>query len=133
MEVNLDNKESLRDVWFPAIVIKENVDGTFFVKYQNSKNSEEATTVKVTLDSQHIRPPPPRYVDRNYELLEKVDTSYGFGWRAGVITKVLAGRRYNVFFKHGNEDKELSHSEIRPHVEWTGGNWISKSKVSSFL
>lgn len=128
VEVNLDNKESLRDVWFPAIVIKENVDGTFFVKYQNSKNSEEAATVKVTLDSQHIRPTPPRYVDRNYELLEKVDTSYGFGWRAGVITKVLAGRRYNVFFKHGNEDKELSHSEIRPHVEWTGGNWISKSK-----
>ncbi|KAH9786896.1 DUF724 domain-containing protein 7 [Citrus sinensis] len=104
VEVNLDNKESLRDVWFPAIVIKENVDGTFFVKYQNSKNSEEAATVKVTLDSQHIRPPPPRYVDRNYELLEKVDTSYGFGWRAGVITKVLAGRSGLIFFQEEGND-----------------------------
>lgn len=94
---------------------------------------DDAGTVKVTLDSKRIRPTPPHYVDRNYELLEKVDTSYGLGWRAGVITKVLAGGRYNVFFKHGNEDKEFSHSELRPHLEWTDGDWISKSKVSSFL
>lgn len=94
---------------------------------------DEPGMVKVNLDSKHIRPTPPRYVDKNYELLEKVDTSYGFGWRAGVITKVLPEGRYNVFFKHGNEDKEFSHSELRPHLEWTDGKWISKSKVSSFL
>ncbi|KAG4134187.1 hypothetical protein ERO13_D08G141200v2 [Gossypium hirsutum] len=127
VEVNVDD-ESLRDVWFPAIVVKENEDKTFLVKYQNSKNDDEAGTAKVVVDSLHIRPTPPRYADRNYELLERVDTTYNFGWRTGVITKVLTGRRYNVFFKHGNEDKELSHSDIRPNVEWTDGNWISKSK-----
>ncbi|KAH1107122.1 hypothetical protein J1N35_010890 [Gossypium stocksii] len=127
VEVNVDD-ENLRDVWFPAIVVKENEDKTFLVKYQNSKNDDESGTAKVVVDSLHIRPTPPRYADRNYELLERVDTTYNFGWRTGVITKVLTGRRYNVFFKHGNEDKELSHSEIRPNVEWTNGNWISKSK-----
>ncbi|TYI69380.1 hypothetical protein E1A91_D08G151300v1 [Gossypium mustelinum] len=127
VEVNVDD-ESLRDVWFPAIVVKENEDKTFLVKYQNSKNDDESGTAKVVVDSLHIRPTPPRYADRNYELLERVDTTYNFGWRTGVITKVLTGRRYNVFFKHGNEDKELSHSDIRPNVEWTDGNWISKSK-----
>ncbi|KAK0581481.1 hypothetical protein LWI29_014260 [Acer saccharum] len=128
VEVNVVNKENLRDIWFPAIVIKENVDGTFFVKYLNSRNGDEAATVRVALDSQHIRPTPPRYSDRKYELLERVDTSDGIGWRAGVITKVLTGGNYNVFFKNGNEDKELSHSDIRPHMEWSNGNWISKSK-----
>ncbi|MBA0583949.1 hypothetical protein Gorai_014785 [Gossypium raimondii] len=103
------------------------------VKYQNSKNDDESGTAKVVVDSLHIRPTPPRYADRNYELLERVDTTYNFGWRTGVITKVLTGRRYNVFFKHGNEDKELSHSDIRPNVEWTDGNWISKSKVKEYL
>ncbi|MBA0853294.1 hypothetical protein Goshw_015875 [Gossypium schwendimanii] len=127
VEVNVDD-ENLRDVWFPAIVVKENEDKTFLVKYQNSKNDDESGTAKVVVDSLHIRPTPPRYADRNYELLERVDTTYNFGWRTGVITKVLTGRRYNVFFKHGNEDKELSHSDIRPNVEWTDGNWISKSK-----
>ncbi|MBA0763425.1 hypothetical protein Gotri_012868 [Gossypium trilobum] len=132
VEVNVDD-ESLRDVWFPAIVVKENEDKTFLVKYQNSKNDDESGTAKVVVDSLHIRPTPPRYADRNYELLERVDTTYNFGWRTGVITKVLTGRRYNVFFKHGNEDKELSHSDIRPNVEWTDGNWISKSKVKEYL
>ncbi|KAL5859281.1 hypothetical protein ACOSQ4_000577 [Xanthoceras sorbifolium] len=127
VEVNVDNTENFRDIWFPGIIIKENMDGTFFVKYQNSRNGDEAGTVRVTLDSQHIRPTP-HYLDKTYELLETVDTTDGIGWRAGVITKVLNGGRYNVFFKHGNENKELSHSDIRPHVEWSNGNWINKSK-----
>ncbi|XP_022770770.1 DUF724 domain-containing protein 2-like isoform X4 [Durio zibethinus] len=127
VEVNID-KENLRDVWLPAIVIKENEENTFLVKYQSSRNDDESGTVKVVVDSLHIRPTPPRYADRNYELLERVDTIYNFGWRSGVITKVLTGRRYNVFFKHGNEDKELSHSDLRPNIEWIDGKWVSNSK-----
>uniref|UniRef100_A0A6N2K7C9 Uncharacterized protein n=1 Tax=Salix viminalis TaxID=40686 RepID=A0A6N2K7C9_SALVM len=42
-----------------------------------------------------------------------VDTCFGFGWRSGVITKPLAGRRWDVSFKHGNEDRELCPSKIR--------------------
>ncbi|XP_044502740.1 DUF724 domain-containing protein 6-like isoform X2 [Mangifera indica] len=128
VEVNLDRVENLCDVWLPAIIIKENADGSFFVKYEKQRNGDDAGTVKVTLDSKHIRPTFPCYVDRNYELLEKVDTSYGFGWRAGIITKILHGGRYCVLFKPGNEPKEFIHSELRPHLEWTNGNWISKSK-----
>ncbi|XP_073263606.1 DUF724 domain-containing protein 6 isoform X2 [Populus alba] len=111
-----------------SFVIKENEDKTFLVKCLSARNSDEAGPMKTIVDFLHIRPTPPLYADRNYELLERVDTRYGFGWRSGVITKLLAGRRYNVFFKHGNEDKELSHSKIRPHLEWVDGKWISKSK-----
>ncbi|XP_065860282.1 DUF724 domain-containing protein 7-like [Euphorbia lathyris] len=124
VEVNIEN---VRDAWFPAVVIKENEDGTFLVKCQNPSNSDVAGA-KVSVDNNHIRPIPPRYADRDYELLEKVDTQYCSGWRAGLITKLLAGRRYNVFFKQGNEQKELNHSEIRPNVEWVNGEWICKSQ-----
>ncbi|OMO64050.1 hypothetical protein CCACVL1_22090 [Corchorus capsularis] len=127
VEVNID-KENVRDVWFPAIVIKELGESSFLVKYQSSRNDDESGTEKVVVDSLHIRPTPPRYADRNYELLEKVDTTYNFGWRSGVITKVLTGRRYKVFFKNANEDKELTHADIRPNVEWIDGKWISKSR-----
>ncbi|KAE8679585.1 NFU domain protein 1 [Hibiscus syriacus] len=126
VEVNIDN-ENIGNIWYPALVIKENEDNTFLVKYQNSMNGDEPGTVKV-VDSLHIRPASPRYADRNYELLERVDATYNIGWRSRVITKVLTGRRYNVFFKHGNEDKGFYHSDIRPKVEWTDGKWVSKSK-----
>ncbi|GMI85833.1 hypothetical protein HRI_002252500 [Hibiscus trionum] len=127
VEVNIDN-ENVHDIWYPAIVIKENEDNTFLVKYHNSGNDDESGTVKVVVDSLHIRPTPPRYADRNYELLERVDATYNFGWRSGVVTKVLTGKRYNVFFKHGNEDQQFCHSDIRPNIEWVDGKWVSKSK-----
>ncbi|KAL9347996.1 hypothetical protein Peur_059362 [Populus x canadensis] len=127
VEVNLE-KDNVRDIWLPAVVIKENEDRTFLVKCQSSWNSDEAGTMKTIVDSLHIRPTPP-HADRNYELLERVDAHYGIGWRSGVITKLLAGRRYNVFFKQGNEDRELSQSKIRPHMEWVDGKWISKKEV----
>ncbi|KAI5565037.1 hypothetical protein BDE02_14G098100 [Populus trichocarpa] len=127
VEVNLE-KDNVRDIWLPAVVVKENEDRTFLVKCQSSWNSDEAGTMKTIVDSLHIRPTPP-HADRNYELLERVDAHYGSGWRSGVITKLLAGRRYNVFFKQGNEDRELSQSKIRPHMEWVDGKWISKKEV----
>ncbi|XP_038682103.1 DUF724 domain-containing protein 6-like isoform X2 [Tripterygium wilfordii] len=126
VEVNPDSP-SLCDVWFPAIVIKDYGNDNFLVKY-NTEYGEDVDAVKIYVDLLHIRPMPPCYLDRSYELLEKVDTSYGIGWRAGVITKVLAGGRYIVFFKQVNEDKEFSHSDIRPHLEWIDGKWISASK-----
>lgn len=121
-------KENACDAWFPAVVIKENEDGTFLVKYQNYGNIDEAGNKESVLSS-HIRPIPPRYVDRNYELLEKVDVPYNSGWRPGLITKLLAGRGYKVFFKQENVDKDFNHSEIRPHAEWVNGQWICKSEV----
>ncbi|KAF9688186.1 hypothetical protein SADUNF_Sadunf02G0170900 [Salix dunnii] len=132
VEVNLE-KDNVRDIWLPAVVIKENEDKTFLVKCLSSRNSDEAGTMKTIVDSLRIRPPPPCYADRNYKLLERVDTCYGFGWRSGVITKLLAGRRYNVFFQQGNEDKELSHSRIRPHLDWVDGKWISNSKEARIV
>uniref|UniRef100_A0A2P2L4I7 Uncharacterized protein LOC8267302 n=1 Tax=Rhizophora mucronata TaxID=61149 RepID=A0A2P2L4I7_RHIMU len=65
--------------------------------------------------------PSPRFADRDYELLEKVDVRYGFGWRTGTITKIFEGRRYNVYFRQGNEDRKLDHSEMRPHLEQVDG------------
>ncbi|KAG6792202.1 hypothetical protein POTOM_001345 [Populus tomentosa] len=88
----------------------------FLVKCLSSRNSDEAGTKKTIVDSLCIQSTPPHYADRNYELLERVDACYGFGWRSG--------RRYNDFFKQGHEDKELNHSKIRPHLEWADGKWI---------
>ncbi|GMI76010.1 hypothetical protein HRI_001270100 [Hibiscus trionum] len=133
VEVNIEN-ENLDNIWYPALVVKENEDNTFLVKYQNSTTDDETEMVKVVVDSLHIRPVHPQYADRNYmlcgnyKLLERVDATYNFGWRTGIITKVLSGKRYNVVFKNGNEEKELCHSDIRPNVEWIDGKWVSLSK-----
>ncbi|KAM0053936.1 putative Agenet domain, plant type [Helianthus debilis subsp. tardiflorus] len=73
---------------------------------------------RVTVDHLHIRPSVPQTRVKSFGLLEKVDAFADFGWWSGVITKKLADSRYVVYFKHTNSAKELSHLELRPHVEW---------------
>lgn len=127
VEVNIDI-ENLPDVWFPATVVKE-LDGEFLVKFKSSRNGDEAGFQKVVVDLLHIRPPPPSYVDKCYELLEKVDAMYDSGWRVGLVIKILTESKYQVLFKSNNEVKELANSDLRPHMRWTNGKWITESKV----
>lgn len=128
VEVSFE-KETLRDVWFPATILKNSANNSFLVEYQQPGNGDEAVPHKVTVDYLHIRPTPPHLRDKNFVLLEKVDAYYDFGWWSGVITKELADNRYNVFFKHTKKEREFVYSKVRPHMEWKGGKWFNTSQV----
>ncbi|RVX01565.1 DUF724 domain-containing protein 7 [Vitis vinifera] len=127
VEVTL-NEQSSRDAWFPAIVRREIGLGSYVVQCQSLKNSGEAGVLDVTVDNLHIRPSPPRLEGRKFGLLEKVDAFYDYGWWNGIVTKVLTGRRYVVFFKHTNMEKEFIHSDLRPHMEWVDGKWVGATQ-----
>ncbi|XP_071718718.1 DUF724 domain-containing protein 7-like isoform X2 [Rutidosis leptorrhynchoides] len=127
VEVSFE-KESLRDVWFPATILKNSGNDSFLVEYRQPGNGDEAILNKVTVDYLHIRPSPPRLRDKKFVLLEKVDAYYDFGWRSGVVTKELADNRYNVFFKHTKQEREFIYSSVRPHMEWKGGKWFNTSQ-----
>ncbi|GAB4830606.1 hypothetical protein Ancab_020372 [Ancistrocladus abbreviatus] len=124
VEVNIDQENSC-DIWFPATVVKQIGNGSFLVEY---KSLNEPGFFRVVVDSLHIRPPPPSFSNRDFQLLEKVDAFYGFGWSSGVVTKVLADGRYIVFFKRTRKEKELSHADLRLHMEWMDGKWIHPSQ-----
>ncbi|KAG6648038.1 hypothetical protein I3843_07G118600 [Carya illinoinensis] len=126
VEVNV-KKENLCDAWFPAILIKDNRDDTFLVKYGSSRNGVEADFGSITVDFLHIRlSPPPPHADKKYDVLEKVDAFCDFAWRAGVIARRITDTRYLVYFKHANEDRIINQSEIRPRVVWKDGKWVSR-------
>ncbi|KAG6704193.1 hypothetical protein I3842_07G123500 [Carya illinoinensis] len=126
VEVNV-KKENLCDAWFPAILIKDNRDDTFLVKYESSRNGVEADFGSITVDFLHIRlSPPPPHADKKYDVLEKVDAFCDLAWRAGVIARRITDTRYLVYFKHANEDRIINQSEIRPRVVWKDGKWVSR-------
>lgn len=129
VEVSFE-KENYRDVWFPATVLEDSGNDSFFVEYQSPGiGDEEPGLFKKIVDSLHIRPSPPNLKDKNFVLLDKVDAFFDFGWWSGVITKELADSRYLVLFKHTNKERELNQSELRPHMEWRDGKWFSASRV----
>jgi len=124
VEVNIDPDNS-PDVWFPAKFIKQ-FNNSFLVECQGS---QQAGYTQKAVDSLHIRPSPPPSSKKSFSLLEKVDAFYDFRWLSGVVTKILADGRYIVYFKRTKKEKELSHADLRLHMEWTDGKWVHSSLV----
>ncbi|KAL2556480.1 Uncharacterized protein Fot_01219 [Forsythia ovata] len=130
VEVSFDT-EDCRDAWFPATIFDILRNGSFLVEYRSPKVGDEARPFKVTVDPFHVRPCPPLLKSKKFDLLEKVDASFDYGWWSGVITKKLEDSRYLVFFQQTKKDKIFRKSEIRPHMEWKDGKWIISSKDMS--
>ncbi|XP_076945162.1 DUF724 domain-containing protein 6-like [Bidens hawaiensis] len=125
VEVSFE-KESLRDVWFPATVLKNSGNSTFLVEYQLGAGNE--AIIHTTVDCHHIRPSPPYLKDKNFGVSANVDVYYDFGWWFGVITEVLPDNRYHVLFEHTKNIREFIYSKVRPHMEWKGGKWFNTSQ-----
>ncbi|CAL9005023.1 unnamed protein product [Prunus brigantina] len=120
VEVNL-NREHLFCAWFPAIYLGELGVNSFLLQYKSSNNCD----VKVVVGGKQIRPQPPKLAERDFKLEEKVDAFFDMGWRVGVIKKVLTGKKYMVSLKFTEEVKQYSQSDLRPHMFWTDGRWVT--------
>ncbi|CAB4271134.1 unnamed protein product [Prunus armeniaca] len=120
VEVNL-YKEHLFCAWFPAIYLGELGANYFLLQYKSSNNCD----VKVVVGGKQIRPQPPKLAERDFNLMEKVDAFFDMGWWVGEIIKVLSGKKYMVCFKLTEEVKQYSQSELRRHMYWTDGRWVT--------
>lgn len=128
VEVSSDD-EGFSGAWYTATVTESN-GKNFLVEYKNLRTDDEAELLTETVDSLHIRPIPPcTPVVFKYKLLEEVDAFYNDGWWVGMISKVLTGPRYMVYFKSSNEEIKFGHSDLRLHHEWIGGKWRRASEV----
>lgn len=128
VEVSSDD-EGFRGAWYAATIVKLIQKKKFLVEYQNLKTDDETKPLTEIVDFQHIRPRPETPVVEQFKLLEEVDAFYNDGWWVGVISKVLKGQRYMVYFKPWSEELEFGHKELRLHHDWIGGRWLRSSKV----
>lgn len=128
VEVNRHN-ESPCNAWLQAVIIGKIGLISFLVKYKSS-DSGEAGLKQETVDLEQIRPYPPEMKVASFNVLEKVDVFHDSYWWAGVITKLLEGKRYIVTLRH-KKKMEFSHSELRPHLEWIDGQWIRHTPYQS--
>ncbi|XP_019251053.1 PREDICTED: DUF724 domain-containing protein 6-like isoform X3 [Nicotiana attenuata] len=129
VEVSFDSDDR-RDAWFPSTVLEHCGNSSFLVESYRRASDKKAIVEKVVVDSFHIRPIPPRIVNK-FSLLEKVDALYDYGWWSGVITRELDDSRYIVFFKHTNKEMELNDSDLRPHMDWKDGQWFTNAREVS--
>ncbi|KAJ6791591.1 DUF724 domain-containing protein 3-like [Iris pallida] len=128
VEVSSDD-EGFHGAWFTATIIGA-TDKDFFVEYQSLRTDDETKLLTETVDLLHIRPTPPDApVVEKFNLLEEVDAFHNDGWWVGVVSKVLDGQRYMVYFRPWKEEIEFGHNDLRLHHDWIGGRWVRASQV----
>ncbi|WZY87456.1 hypothetical protein YC2023_044191 [Brassica napus] len=123
--------EDFGDIWVSAIAIMENEDGTLLlVKHKSLSGGEEDEWTKRNVPYSEVRPPPPPFDLRPFGLMEQVDALLGSGWCPSVVSMVLTGDRYTLLVGTNKEGKDFVQSQLRPSMEWKGGAWLTKEKVS---
>ncbi|XP_077218782.1 agenet domain-containing protein [Tasmannia lanceolata] len=129
VEVSSD-EEGFIGCWFIATVVKVIEKSKFLVEYQSLRTDDETEHLTEIIDSFHIRPVPPQTPEvGSFPLLEEVDAFYNDGWWVGVISKVLRGHKYSVYFRNSKEEMEFRYSELRLHRDWIDGNWVRASQA----
>ncbi|MCD7448608.1 hypothetical protein HAX54_044862 [Datura stramonium] len=129
VEVSSD-EEGFEGAWFAATIVKLLDNGNYLIEYQNLRNNDDTEFLQEEADRLHVRPRPPDIGPfKSFKVLEEVDARHNDGWWVGVISKVLKGQRYKVYFKANNEELEFKHADIRLHLDWINGKWIGASQA----
>ncbi|KAJ4844348.1 hypothetical protein Tsubulata_025249 [Turnera subulata] len=126
VEAKIDSKDSA-DVWYPGVIVEEVGFSSFMVKCNKLGNNDGALSM-LTVDSSHIRPPPPNSEVNDFRVLDPVDALYNSGWRRGFISRVLSEERYIVRLKKLKDEKEFCRSKLRPHMPFVNGAWFREVK-----
>ncbi|KAL0457527.1 UNVERIFIED_CONTAM: protein AGENET DOMAIN (AGD)-CONTAINING P1 [Sesamum latifolium] len=133
VEVKSD-EEGYQGSWYTAVIVCSLCCDKYLVEYQTLKTDDESDLLREKAFASYIRPCPPKIVrvDR-FKMLEEVDAWYNDGWWVGLVSKVLDGLKYAVYFWTTNEELILEHFNLRPHQEWIGGKWIVAFRRNSKL
>ncbi|KAL5731908.1 hypothetical protein ACHQM5_004591 [Ranunculus cassubicifolius] len=117
------------DVWFPATILKE-IDKDFFLVEYNSLSIDDKEYLQDNVDALNIRPFPPVTLVESFNVFERVDAFFDFGWWNGVVLEVLprdSDKDYMVCFEHEQNLKKIKKIHLRRYLQWINGQWLEDS------
>ncbi|XVE96864.1 hypothetical protein REPUB_Repub02eG0260100 [Reevesia pubescens] len=115
--------------YYEATVVSPLNNNTLYkVIYKNLVEEEDQTRPLVEIVSaDEVRPLPPRTVGEATQIfyyLERVDAFDNDGWWVGNISG-KQGSKYWVYFDTTGDEIAYPVSQLRNHVEWCKGKWVS--------
>lgn len=129
VEVSSD-EDGFQGAWFAATIVEQLNNDEYLIEYQSLRNDDDTELLKEKVDSLHIRPYPPETVaPSSFSLLQEVDALYNDGWWVGIVSEVLKGQKYTIYFRGTDEEMQFKHSDLRLHQDWIDGKWVTASQV----
>jgi hypothetical protein len=114
--------------YYAATVIRKHGDNSYAVQYKNLLTDDESRPLIEIVDAEEIRPVPPNVSATGFAPCEVVDAFDNDGWWVGKISG-WKGSTYYVFFDKYGDEIAYPSSQLRAHLEWVGGKWVSPKKM----
>ncbi|KAF3789124.1 putative cysteine-rich receptor-like protein kinase 35 [Nymphaea thermarum] len=134
VEISSDD-EGFRGALYTAKIVKLLEGRRYWVEYDTLVSDEdEKKPLKEKIDFWHVRPCPPEVPsDGGFNVYEEVDAFHNEGWWIGVVSKVVVGGKYRVYFRDSKEEIEFEQSQLRVHQEWVDGKWVTSTQVFAMM
>jgi hypothetical protein len=112
---------------YAGTVVAEYRHKTYAVRYKTLVTEDECRPLVEVVGEDEMRPEPPKVLASGFALFEEVDAFDNDGWWVGKITG-RKGSNYYVWFDKYGEEIAYPFSQLRAHLEWVGGKWVSSKK-----
>ena len=132
VEVSSD-EDGFAGAWFAATVVEAAGKDKFLVQYQSLRTDDD-----FRLSERRVWYPAYEAMSTRNSCCWSFESFwrswcflqfYNYGWWVGVISMVLGGSKYLVYFRDTDEEIEFKHSDLRLHQDWIDGKWIAASQV----
>ncbi|KAM5563706.1 protein AGENET DOMAIN (AGD)-CONTAINING P1-like [Rosa sericea] len=129
VEVSSNMEGFLGSFWQATIVA--NMGTNYVVEYKDLvEEHDESTLLRETVMANQVRPLPPRIAASRFSDNNKVDAFDRDGWWVGKISGREGSDKYYVFFETTGEEIAYPISQLRFHLDWRNGKWISHKNLS---
>lgn len=109
--------------WFEGIVMSFE-GGSCKVLYDKFLTDDGEPLVE-RLNCSQIRPRPPQTNIKNWAIGDGVDAYETDCWWRGVVSQVLPGKQYSVYFPDSKSVSTYHRSNLRSRQDWHDGKWCS--------
>lgn len=118
------------DSFYLATIVQSCSSKSFLVEYKTlmAEPTQVPQLLREIVSFTEVRPPPPREAKWDFRVGDKVDAYHNDGWWSGVVTECSGNGRFSLFFESSKENIEFFKKELRLHLNWVDGKWISQVK-----
>lgn len=122
MSVEVCSFESgFEGAWFEGRILSCEGD-SYKVQYDKFETDDGDPLVEL-LDFSHIRPRPPLISIKNWGIGDAIEAYETDCWWSGVVTQVLTGEQYSVYFPESKTRNKYHSCNLRSRQDWRDGKW----------
>lgn len=107
--------------WFEAIIMS--CEGGFCKVLYDKFETDNGDPLVESLDCSQIRPRPPHSNITNWAIGDGVEAFETDCWWRGVVSQVLPGQQYSVYFPDTKAECTYHRSNLRSRQDWHDGKW----------